>query len=455
MRSVPCCQAGSDHWYLGTSLVCLLILTGCGGTKPAPVSGKPAAVATNPAPANAGQANAPAAVGNEPAVAAAAQPGGGAPRRGRKKAGVQSSESDSLELAAGEQLFAVMGDPVPPGRNYRIDNAADKDRGDRFAVAALPPKIDSSMFTMLPATTGAGASNAGNAASASGATPAADTGHYELPNAGFSPVPGAGVDAEGLPFRLRCERDDSIMALVPAGVFLQGNDAGPSNARPQHEVFLDAFYIDITEVSSDQYENYRQAQMQEKKRVAAPTRTAADPQEPVLGINWGEAQMYAHWAGKELPTEAQWEKAARGPTGFNFPWGNGRYLWHKPRTQGQIEKVGVYQGDRSPYGVLDLAGNAREWCLDWYVEKAYSQLLDAGDSTPRNPSGPKLSGGAKQRVVKGGDAGWRVWGRTGLPLTERQPDVGFRCILPLKFIPPESQETGRGKKSTKPKAARS
>lgn len=450
MIADPRCTTVSDYWFRGAAVVCVLILAGCGGSKPAPVSGKPAPVAANAAPGNAAQPDAPAAAGNATPVAVADQATSSTPRRGRKKSVVQAADTDPLELAAGEQLFVVTGTPVEPGQHYRIDTAADNQRGDRYAVAALSPGANSSAFVVLPATGGAGAANAGNTAPGA----AADAGHYELPEGGFSPVPEAGVDAEGLPLRLRCDRDDSIMALVPAGIFRQGKDGGPSNASPQHGVFLDAFYIDVAEVTSDQYENYRKAQMQEKKRVTAPTHAAADPQEPVLGVNWGEALQYAHWAGKELPTEAQWEKAARGANGFDFPWGNGRYLWHKPRVQGQIELVRAFPGDLSPYGVFDLAGNAREWCSDWYVEKAYDQLLEAGDSTPRNPAGPKLSGGSKQRVVRGGDAGWRVWVRAGLALTERPPDVGFRCVLPLKFIPPESQETGRGKKTSKPKAGR-
>ncbi|HEY2253006.1 MAG TPA: SUMF1/EgtB/PvdO family nonheme iron enzyme, partial [Planctomycetaceae bacterium] len=131
-------------------------------------------------------------------------------------------------------------------------------------------------------------------------------------------------------------------------------------------------------------------------------------------------------------TEAQWEKAARGPDGFKYPWGNGPWIWERPRAPGQIDKVASFRGDESPYGALDMAGNAREWCSDWYVEKYYSQLLAEGGSTARNPTGPRNSGGTNMRVVKGGDPNWLVWARSGVLQNEHPNDVGFRCVLRLK-----------------------
>ena len=223
------------------------------------------------------------------------------------------------------------------------------------------------------------------------------------------------------------------MALVPEGVFIQGSNSSVPQAAPEHGVLLDAFYIDLREVTSARYENFREAAT-EKTRVRRPSRPAKDPQEPVLGVTWAEAHAFSLWAKKDLPTEAQWEKAARGPDGFRYPWGNGPSIWQRLRIPGQIDKVASFRGDESPYGVIDMAGNAREWCTDWYTEKYYNQLMAEASSTARNPTGPKTSGGTNMRVVKGGDPNWFVWARSGVVQSEHPNDVGFRCVLKLKPV---------------------
>ena len=235
------------------------------------------------------------------------------------------------------------------------------------------------------------------------------------------------------------------MALVPEGVFIQGSNTGPANTRPEHGVLLDAFYIDLREVTYARYDKYRET-VSDARKVSRAARAANDPQEPVLGLSWAEAHGFAVWAHKDLPTEAQWEKAARGPDGFQFPWGNGRFIWHRPRTSGQIDLVASFKGDVSPYGLFDMAGNAREWCSDWYVDKYYSQLSAESGSTARNPVGPKAKSGTNQRVVKGGDPDWHVWARAGINQSERPQDVGFRCVLKLKR---EGASEKRQKKSAK------
>jgi len=234
------------------------------------------------------------------------------------------------------------------------------------------------------------------------------------------------------------------MALVPEGVFIQGANQRDPHTGPEHAVLLDAFYIDVHEVTYARYEKFRNA-TNDKRRTPRPLRPEKDSQEPAMGIAWAEAHAFALWAGKELPTEAQWEKAARGPEGFKFPWGDGPAIWNRVRAQGQIDRVGSFRGDESPYGVFDLAGNAREWCADWYSEKYYSDLGTETGSTIRNPTGPKSSGGSNMRVVKGGDPKWYVWARTGIVQTERPTDIGFRCVLKLKAAESNSNAKERKK----------
>ncbi|MGQ0633144.1 MAG: formylglycine-generating enzyme family protein [Planctomycetaceae bacterium] len=220
------------------------------------------------------------------------------------------------------------------------------------------------------------------------------------------------------------------MAYVAAGVGVQGRNGTTPEVAPEHGVVLAPFYIDVDEVTYAQYERYREATRDAKRRVAEPARMAGDPREPVTGVTWAEARAYALWTGRELPTEAQWERAARGADGFDFPWGHGPAVWPQWRVPGQLDPVGLFRGDESPFGVRDMAGNAREWCHDWYRDNYYAQLI-AKESTPQNPTGPATSGGGELRVVKGGDPNWYVWARTGVAQSQRPPDVGFRCALRL------------------------
>jgi hypothetical protein len=380
--------------------------------------------AVNAPPAAAGPvAAAPAGVGTDASKSAAGS-------KGKRKKVPELELSDDGELPPGHALFALLPPSSPAGIPFSVGTEQD---ADRFAFVPGKPQADSTKFGYTPGTGPAGLEGVGFIRDDSRT-------EYELPD-GFTAIESAGHSVSGLPWRIRCEQDGAAMGLVPEGIFIQGGNSDSANVGPEHGVLLDAYYIDLREVTAERYDKYREA-VGEKRRVPRAARAPKDPQEPVLGVTWAEAHAYALWAGKELPTEAQWEKAARGTDGFKYPWGNGPYVWERPRGPLQIDRVGSFRGDISPCGAYDMAGNAREWCSDWYGEKYYTQLMADAGATARNPTGPRASGGSNARVVKGGDPNWLVWARSGVVQSERPTDVGIRCVLKLK----QAGSGGSGKK---------
>jgi len=204
-----------------------------------------------------------------------------------------------------------------------------------------------------------------------------------------------------------------------------GSYDGSDDEKPVHTVYLDAFYIDIYEVTNAQYEKFMDATGHN-----APIHWD-DPDFnvynlPVVGVSWYDAMAYAEWAGKRLPTEAEWEKAARGGlVGKKFPWGNsfsynhangGGSSWNGPAPVGRLLANG--------YGLYDMAGNVKEWCFDWYTQ-------NYAISPTRNPRGP--SSGAK-RVIRGGSFRNNIGQLSNYcRLARGNPshsgfDIGFRCV---------------------------
>ncbi len=324
------------------------------------------------------------------------------------------------------------------------------------------------------------------------------------PAATLTPPPGA--VAAILPQEIRHAADDSVMMVVPAIEFVLGTaDAHPdlpakpyvggelrppdiprarayaawalANERPAHAVRLKAFAIDRYEVTNAQYRKFLADVAkngddayahpdQPKGKDHTPrywgdfnpllhdpayarlaqysAATFAGDQNPVVGVDWFDAYAYAKWAGKRLPTEAEWELAARGPDGRRWPWGNdwqwglcnigGEKLASDVKSKGREKDgfiypapVGSFPDGRSPFGCDDMAGNAAEWCADWYAADDYQT------DTAENPRGPATG---TERAVRGGSSQNMPSGVRCSVRYHHEPEfrfftLGFRCAKDL------------------------
>jgi formylglycine-generating enzyme required for sulfatase activity len=277
-------------------------------------------------------------------------------------------------------------------------------------------------------------------------------------------------------------KDGAEMVLVPAGEFVMGSapdeiagllrrnpkakGALLKDETPSHRVFLDAFYIDTYEVTNDRFHQFVQAtgyRTQAERGSGGMIRTGAKTwakvpdanwraprgqgssitglgAHPVVQVSWHDAKAYCAWAGKRLPAEAEWEKAARGTDGRLYPWGNQSdgsrvnfcdrncpFEWKDEAVDdgyGSTSPVGSYDAGKSPYGAYDMAGNVWEWVADRYDAGYYRR------SPARNPQGP--TSGAQVGLRGGswlyGALAFRTTVRSGIPLDRRNNNIGLRCV---------------------------
>lgn len=261
----------------------------------------------------------------------------------------------------------------------------------------------------------------------------------------------AGDAGRSVPPPLQRGPDDVAMDSVPAGELEMGSQASSRQPdAPTHRVFVDAFDIDRVEVTVDRFSRCVRAGACEAREFSTTTETPwcnygapGRGDHPMNCVSWQGLAQYCAFAGKRLPTEAEWERAARGGDGRRYPWGASAPTCKLAVIdEGGIgcgaaqppysRPVGSLPAGAGPYGTLDLLGNVREWCADWYAPDAYAS------GAARNPAGPPTG---TTRAVRGGDwssrpdqldASARWWNSPSLDLLPLP--IGGRCVRSLTTV---------------------
>jgi eukaryotic-like serine/threonine-protein kinase len=268
-----------------------------------------------------------------------------------------------------------------------------------------------------------------------------------LTAASFSPIPPTNtpepptatpVSILGIGSTTISDKDGMTMVFVPAGEFTMGSGNGEEDEKPVHQVYLDAFWIDQTEVTNAMYAKcVDDGVCKEPTDIISFSRSSYYGNSefddyPVLYVDWEQAYAYCSWADGRLPTEAEWEKAAHGTGGKTYPWGENiscDKANYKESCVGDTTKVGSYPDGIGPYGVYDMAGNVWEWVNDWYGETYYQSLPSS------NPLGPDSG---QYRVLRGGSWGSNDYFAHSTDRFRYYPSdsnysrfVGFRCVRSL------------------------
>jgi formylglycine-generating enzyme required for sulfatase activity len=313
-----------------------------------------------------------------------------------------------------------------------------KTRGSIFAVVLVS--------AMAVAALGGGAFLMKNASQAMATLPTFTASPTETPGLPTNTPQSTAAPALNAGATRVSPNDGMVLVYVPAGEFLMGStDADIAQAekkypvsdfadeKPKHTVYLDAYWIDRTVVTNAEY-----ARCVQTGQCSPPQATRSHTRDsyygnvqyanyPVVYVTWEDAKNYCAWAGRRLPTEAEWEKAARGTDGRVYPWGNqtpNTTLANFDMNVGDTTEVGKYPAGASPYGALDMAGNVWQWVADRY-EKNYYQT-----SPERNPTGP---GSGSLRVMRGGafyfdSSAERSAARMGIDPDLTWDPNGFRCL---------------------------
>jgi formylglycine-generating enzyme required for sulfatase activity len=260
-----------------------------------------------------------------------------------------------------------------------------------------------------------------------------------------SPVPATFTVTPGIGSISVSATDGMKMVFVPAGEFEMGSKFGLKDEQPAHIVYLDAFWIDQTEVDNSQYNRCVQSGKCREPLVKTYYSDPSFSDHPVVFVSWKDAKDYCTWAGRRLPTEAEWEKAASWDPVKNekriYPWGNdfdckkGNFVGSSCDGYEETSPIGIIPEGASPYGALDMSGNVWEWVNDAFIETdPYGKIENYYANSPSsNPQGvdPSIT---EYRVMRGGawkfNAGLgRVTYRLWFGLDDYYDFVGFRCAI--------------------------
>jgi formylglycine-generating enzyme required for sulfatase activity len=231
---------------------------------------------------------------------------------------------------------------------------------------------------------------------------------------------------------------ETTMVEIPAGPFWMGRDGMEAleDERPRHQVTLDSYWMDAHEVTTAQYAKFLATTNRAAPWLWELVELVRHGDRPVIGVDWFDAAGYCEWVGKRLPTEAEWEKAARGTDERLYPWGNAKptaalanfALGARFSYDQVLMPVGTYKQAASPYGLTEMAGNVWEWVQDWYAGNFYE------NAPPHDPKGPEQG---QFKVLRGGS--WSdlpkyllTYGRFKLPPGTRNSYTGFRCAKSVK-----------------------
>ena len=221
------------------------------------------------------------------------------------------------------------------------------------------------------------------------------------------------------------------MLLVPAGDFIYGENS-PDSPRPRQTISLKGFYVDETEVSNKEYKQFADATGHTAPKSADFT-TA--PDNPVVGVTYEDAQAFAAWAGKRLPTEEEWEKAARGVDGRRYPWGQ------EPWTHGvptRLQPINSFPDRKSPYGALNMAGNVFEWTASTFPagNAEFEDMRTVLGTMNFSKVWHTIKGGS---FSPHGDVFFQCFMRRGFPPDQQSPVIGLRCVRDLSKPGPFSR----------------